>query len=208
MATRCETECKAALEGWIKGNGLVLADPDAPEDFDTNHESDHDLRRTFKTADGLMVKIDLTGFTKAFQIRLTWVIASDEIIMRGDASMFDHTSKAGLTNFTKAIGRKVGEIGGDPGRLTEEDKAAVRQESTVPEDDPSRAEDRASIDDLIGGLDDSLRLFRTMWARRRCDAGGANRLDIEVRPLEESERHAIWDGPSSDGWAAMDEIFG
>lgn len=71
MATQCESKTKKALESWIKKNGLVLLDPNAPEDYGTNYESDKDLRRSYKTDDGLEVRLDLSGFTQGFKILLS-----------------------------------------------------------------------------------------------------------------------------------------
>lgn len=42
-----------------------------PKDHGTNYESDKDLRRSYKTDDGLEVRLDLSGFTQGFKILLS-----------------------------------------------------------------------------------------------------------------------------------------
>lgn len=71
MATKCESKTKKALESWIEKNGLALLDPNTPEDYGTNYESDKDLRRSYKTDNGLEVRLDLSRFTQGFKILLS-----------------------------------------------------------------------------------------------------------------------------------------
>ena len=182
MATQCESETKRALESWIKKNGLALLDPNAPEDYGTNYESDKDLRRSYKTDDGLEVRLDLSGFTQGFKILLKWEIIDrkEHRSLKGVASINDNASQTSMNRHLNSIFELAKNHGGDIRALTDEDKDKVRRDSIIPDDDPARLKDEAAIADLIGKLDGSLRLFREMLECRANGEGCIGYYEISV----------------------------
>lgn len=182
MATQCESKTKKALESWIKKNGLTLLDPNAPEDYGTNYESDKDLRRSYKTDDGLEVRLDLSGFTQGFKILLKWEIIDrkEHRSLKGVASINDNASQTSMNRHLNSIFELAKNHGGDIRALTDEDKDKVRRDSIIPDDDPARLKDEAAIADLIGKLDGSLRLFREMLECRANGEGCIGYYEISV----------------------------
>lgn len=182
MATQCESKTKKALESWIKKNGLALLDPNAPEDYGTNYESDKDLRRSYKTDDGLEVRLDLSGFTQGFKILLKWEIIDrkEHKSLKGVASIEDNASQTTMNRHLNSIFELAKNHGGDIRALTDEDKDKARKDSIIPDDDPARLKDEAAITDLIGKLDGSLRLFREMLECRANGEGCIGYYEISV----------------------------
>lgn len=182
MATQCESKTKKALESWIKKNGLALLDPNAPEDYGTNYESDKDLRRSYKTDDGLEVRLDLSGFTQGFKILLKWEIIDrkEHKSLKGVASIEDNASQTSMNRHLNSIFELAKNHGGDIRALTDEDKDKARRDSIIPDDDPARLKDEAAITDLIGKLDGSLRLFREMLGCRANGEGCIGYYEISV----------------------------
>lgn len=182
MATQCESETKRALESWIKKNGLALLDPNAPEDYGTNYESDKDLRRSYKTDDGLEVRLDLSGFTQGFKILLKWEIIDrkEHRSLKGVASINDNASQTSMNRHLNSIFELTKNHGGDIRALTDEDKDKARRDSIIPDDDPARLKDEAAITDLIGKLDGSLQLFREMLECRANGEGCIGYYEISV----------------------------
>lgn len=182
MATQCESKTKKALQSWISKKGLTLLDPNAPEDYETNYESDKNLRRSYKADDGLEVKLDLSGFTTGFKILLKWEIIDREEhrSLKGVASISDNTSQASLNRHLNSISKLAKKYGGNIYALTDEDKDEARRDSIIPDDDPARLKDEAAITDLIGKLDGSLQLFREMLECRANDEGCIGYYEISV----------------------------
>ena len=182
MATQCESKTKKALESWIKKNGLALLNPNAPEDYGTNYESDKDLRRSYKTDDGLEVRLDLSGFTQGFKILLKWEIIDrkEHRSLKGVASINDNASQTSMNRHLNSIFELTKNHGGDIRALTDEDKDKARRDSIIPDDDPARLKDEAAITDLIGKLDGSLRLFREMLECRANGEGCIGYYEISV----------------------------
>lgn len=182
MATQCESKTKKALESWIKKNGLALLDPNAPEDHGTNYESDKDLRRSYKTDDGLEVRLDLSGFTQGFKILLKWEIIDrkEHRSLKGVASINDNASQTSMNRHLNSIFELAKNHGGDIRALTDEDKDKARRDSIIPDDDPARLKDEATIADLIGKLDGSLQLFREMLECRANGEGCIGYYEISV----------------------------
>ena len=182
MATQCESKTKKALESWIKKNGLALLNPNAPEDYGTNYESDKDLRRSYKTDDGLEVRLDLSGFTQGFKILLKWEIIDrkEHRSLKGVASINDNASQTSMNRHLNSIFELAKNHGGDIRALTDEDKDKARRDSIIPDDDPARLKDEAAITDLIGKLDGSLRLFREMLECRANGEGCIGYYEISV----------------------------
>lgn len=187
MATQCESKTKKALESWIKKNGLALLDPNAPEDYGTNYESDKDLRRSYKTDDGLEVRLDLSGFTQGFKILLKWEIIDrkEHRSLKGVASINDNASQTSMNRHLNSIAELAKNHGGDIRALTDEDKDKARRDSIIPDDDPARLKDEAAITDLIGKLDGSLRLFREMLECRANGEGCIGYYEISVGYYQE-----------------------
>ena len=182
MATQCESKTKKALESWIKKNGLALLDPNAPEDYGMNYESDKDLRRSYKTDDGLEVRLNLSGFTQGFKILLKWEIIDrkEHRSLKGVASINDNASQTSMNRHLNSIFELTKNHGGDIRALTDEDKDKARRDSIIPDDDPARLKDEAAITDLIGKLDGSLQLFREMLECRANGEGCIGYYEISV----------------------------
>lgn len=195
MATQCESKTKKALESWIKKNGLALLNPNAPEDYGTNYESDKDLRRSYKTDDGLEVRLDLSGFTQGFKILLKWEIIDrkEHRSLKGVASINDNTSQTSMNRHLNSIAKLAGNYDGDIRALTDEDKDKARRNSIIPDDDPARLKDEAAITDLIGKLDGSLQLFREMLECRANGEGCIGYYEISVGYHQEIDAYQTID---------------
>lgn len=182
MATQCESKTKKVLKSWIKKNDLVLLDPNAPEDYGTNYESDKDLRRSYTTDDGLEVRLDLSGFTQGFKILLKWEIINrkEHRSLKGVASIEDNASQATMNRHLNSIAELARKYDGNIRALTDEDKGEARRNSIIPDDDPARLKDEATITDLIGKLDRSLQLFREMLECRANGEGCIGYYEISV----------------------------
>ena len=182
MATQCESKTKKALKSWIKKNDLVLLDPNAPEDYGTNYESDKDLRRSYKTDDGLEVRLDLSEFTQGFKILLKWEIINrkEHRSLKGVASIEDNASQATMNRHLNSIAELARKYDGNIRALTDEDKGEARRNSIIPDDNPARLKDEATITDLIGKLDRSLQLFREMLECRANGEGCIGYYEISV----------------------------
>lgn len=190
MATQCESKTKKALESWIERTGLTPLDPDAPEDYVTNYESDKDLHRSYRSDDGLEVRLDLTGFTSTSSILLKWEIVDGEHrrSVKGVAFMRDNTSQTTfdrhLDNIFKLVTKKYD---GDLNALTDEDKDEARRNAIVPDDDPVRLKDEETITDLIRKLDGSLQLFRETLECLANNKGCVNYCDISLGHYQETD---------------------
>lgn len=195
MATQCESKTKKALESWIKKNGLALLNPNAPEDYGTNYESDKDLRRSYKTDDGLELRLDLSGFTQGFKILLKWEIIDrkEHRSLKGVASINDNTSQTSMNRHLNSIAKLAGNYDGDIRALTDEDKDKARRNSIIPDDDPARLKDEAAITDLIGKLDGSLQLFREMLECRANGEGCIGYYEISVGYHQEIDAYQTID---------------
>lgn len=182
MATQCESKTKKALESWIKKNGLALLDPNAPEDYGMNYESDKDLRRSYKTDDGLEVRLDLSGFTQGFKILLKWEIIDrkEHRSLKGVVSINDNASQTSMNRHLNSIAELARKYDGNIRALTDEDKEEARRNAIIPDDDPARLKDEAAITDLIGKLDGSLQLFREMLECRANGEGCIGYYEISV----------------------------